>query len=551
MWNHLTLSCLSRAQTGGPSHVRIFDQEYTLPKGQKIFLGREFFEVTNQRLSALEAALQLHDRSIEVTALPGSHVWVKSAKDAAASSLVCGQSVKLLPGAKVVVGGADGPSVDVVIPGDEWHYLNWAEGGLLAAQVRLERAGVDPARVPFSEPAVYCDFARRILSATHQWNELTSDDFGVGKIGSASGEAIRDFFSAMESAGLKELAYGPEETVLENLSTRLDLKAKAQRAFKLHRQKEEAKRAYDSARDDRVNALQKAAEASGIFEFIPPIAFSPTMSRMGLAEADPAKGQVLLGKLTQYPAVRGAKIAGMCLHELTHIEQLVLILRKLADDLDIGVSVEAEELNRLARAYADAIALPLWKLLDETAQGFLKSLVAFRNGIRLSKDASERAARLQQAFHSALGAPYVQREAWLDAMAVDCALRPYLSGLESDDYSVKLEACEKLRRELLSDDKKQLQLFGANLPDTVASVLESVHAGNELDDSLLATHIDLLARVLRQRLQDCNLVAQDKFSLYMGAHELEAYYVGLLTELHAPGNDVTSHSNDLVVQGAR
>lgn len=170
--------------------------------------------------------------------------------------------------------------------------------------------------------------------------------------------------------------------------------------------------------------------------------------------------EVLSGSSSAYSARDNSEFTKLFLHEVTHLEQDTLMVRKVADDLKVGKGFESDsQRESLQQEYKRRTGV-------ELSSQFADKVIESRDGKVLTSAEASRADRLFGDSHSS---EIVNRSRTLRKIdAVDGALK----GIE-DGKSVT-EILKKFNPERNGFN------FGEKLPKEIAGWIEKAHAGEEL-----------------------------------------------------------------------
>lgn len=201
------------------------------------------------------------------------------------------------------------------------------------------------------------------------------------------------------------------------------------------------------------------------------------------------------------------------LHEFTHFEQDVLVIRRLADGLEVGNVANFQQMGHLTKAYE--------VLTGESATvSFIERVLEHRDGRRLSKEQVRRADELMASFREYSRKGYTKGE-FGEVDQID-RLRDIIDKTSTD------EGLAWLKDQVTTDaDLAKLLLGEPQAQPTFASTLSRSQFSHLLSREGAQSLIrDKAAKLLP--------AAKERYGGYIGSKlESEAWSVGLLTQVKA------------------
>src|SRR5262249_23788957 len=205
-------------------------------------------------------------------------------------------------------------------------------------------------------------------------------------------------------------------------------------------------------------------------------------------------------------------------HEFTHNQQQNLIVRSIADDLNIGKSANGEEFAKLKEQCREKYGrVPEDKELEKILQA--------RDGKRLSEPEEIHALELRKAFKE--NAPPGAR---MDQIASDMHMQQ--SALDHLADQSHPDAAKDVLYQLSSTDpafarEHSRQLFGSeNPPQQVQELIDKFKRG----EALPADANDQLTKAIQHGMDNNRIERAAINEQYLGVHEQEAWAIGQLAE---------------------
>ncbi len=271
-----------------------------------------------------------------------------------------------------------------------------------------------------------------------------------------------------------------------------------------------AEQHLDTQLDARKEHLQSALDKITARHGLPSIEFDYLKGKNASGEYSNGHGKLAVDRDFMVGDTLKTQSLDLTLHELTHFEQDVLVIRRMADGLGIGKKANPEQLDQLAKAY-DVLTG------DAPSRGFLQNVLENRAGKPLSSQQIARADELLQSFQ------FYSREGYSkgDFKEMDQLdkLRSLLRQTTTDD------GLTRLRNQLATDATLSSLLLG-DQAETSTLANRSMFA-NFYDQNSAHSFI-------RSKAVELEPAARQRYTGYIGSKlETDAWSVGLLTQIKA------------------
>ncbi len=252
------------------------------------------------------------------------------------------------------------------------------------------------------------------------------------------------------------------------------------------------------------------------------------------------QGKLELNLYLLASSVTAADLVETIYHELVHAEQDALVLRCIADRVNLqSAQATEEDLDRFESVYREALQLTDWP----SFRPFIQGVLALRQGVELTVQEQWRAAYLIAAWHQ--GRCVIEQECEIfERLNNAVRIQKRLGSLEQLPHVLKLIDESRRVKEALCDSEE--------LTEPLKTLIEAARANCWLPSGVksLVSARDGLLKIVNERVECLQALMDGNWGEYRLTHdENEAWVIGTRARLTADqmlaAQESTDEDNDL------